>query len=76
LKPWVLAAQGILADGPLVVVNHDADRLTFCRRAGWRCAGGGCGEKLGEQGILFSYRAFAVGIVAVDPVEKKRMEVR
>jgi hypothetical protein len=52
----VLAAQDTFADGPLVGVNHDADRLTLFRRAGWRCAGGGCGEDLGKQGILFSYR--------------------
>ena len=47
-----LSAQGTLADGPLVGIEHDADRLTLTRGAGGLHTGGGSGKQLGEQRIF------------------------
>ena len=50
-----LPAQRALAGGLFLWVEHDADRLALVCRAGGLCAGGGCGEQLGEQGVFLAH---------------------
>jgi len=47
-------AERPLGHGPLVGVEHDADRRALAGGAGGRGAGGGGGQQLGEQRVLLA----------------------